>query len=122
MQIKKVEFDRYVRQAIESLEPEFRQYLAEMPVIVDDEPDEATCRHFGQGAKRELLGQFRGVPLNRRSVEGQNGPNQIVLYRLNLLNCCDSQEELVEEIRKTLVHELGHFIGFSEEGLEEYDY
>jgi predicted Zn-dependent protease with MMP-like domain len=122
MKIPKEEFDGYVKRAIETLEPEFRQYLAEMPVIVDDEPDAAACREFGEEARTELLGQFRGVPLNHRSVEGVSGPNQIVLYRLNLVGCCETKEELIEEIRKTLVHELGHFIVFSEEGLEEYDY
>jgi predicted Zn-dependent protease with MMP-like domain len=122
MFISSEEFDEYVCRAIELLDPAFRQYLDEVPVIVEDFPDQKVCRQMGLKNKETLLGLFHGVPLDKRSVGAVGGPNQIVLYRQNILKFCRSKRHVAEQIRKTLIHELGHYLGFSEEELRKYRY
>jgi len=122
VEISLEEFDGYVAEAIGGIDAAFRGYLDEVPVVVEDRPDATVRREMKLGRGRRLLGLFRGVPLNRRSVEGIGGPNQIVLYRENIVAACGSREEVAEQIRRTLVHELGHYVGFSEGQLRERDY
>lgn len=122
IEISLEEFDQLVQQAIQSLAPEFARYLEEVPVAVENTPSSQTCRQMRLGRHVSLLGLFHGTPLNRRSVMGLESPNHIVLYRDNLLSCCRNKQELAEQIRKTLVHELGHYLGFSEKQLREHGY
>ena len=122
MRVSDDEFDEYVREAVESIEPQFRRHLEEVPVIVEDEPDRAVQRKISTNSPDGVLGIFSGVPLNRRSSLGSDGPNRIVLYRRNILAHCSTPAQLAEQIRKTLVHELGHYLGFSENQLRRHRY
>lgn len=122
MNITEEEFEQYVRDAIDSIDPQFRRYLDEVPVIVEDVPDESTVQQLNLPDRHSLLGLFHGVPLNRRSVHGVSGPNQIVLYRQNLLAVAPSKPKLARQIRKTIIHELAHFLGMSEQQIRQLDY
>ena len=116
------EFDRYVLEAMESIDPAFRAYLDQVPVVVEDKPEAALCQQMRLADNTSLLGLYRGVPLNRRSVNSDFGPDQIVLYRENLLAFCRSRRHLAQQIRKTLIHELAHYLGFSEEQIRQLRY
>ena len=120
MDISGEEFDFYVCKAIESIDPEFRSYLDEVPVIVEDLPDEQVAKVMNLPHRQVLLGLFRGVPLNRQSASAPAGPNQIILYRRNILAHCQNDRQLARQIRNTIVHELGHHLGFSEQQLRRY--
>ena len=122
MEITRQEFDQYVEQAIESVEPQFRRYLDEVPVIVEDEPSAELCREMDLPDTHSLLGLFQGIPFHLRSVQAPDGPNQIVLYRRNLIASCRTRRKLAEQIRRTLVHELAHLVGFSEEQIRRLRY
>ena len=78
------EFDGYVEEAIEGVEGEFRVYLREVPVVVEDEPLELVWRKVGLEDGRGLLGLFQGVPLRVHNLGG-GAVSQIVLYRKNIL-------------------------------------
>ncbi len=122
MKSSEAEFDQFVREAIDSIDPQFRRYLDEVPVIVEDLPEESAVRRLELPDRYSLLGLFHGVPLNRRSVHALDGPNQIVLYRQNLLAVARSQRQLARQIRKTIIHELAHFIGMTEEQIRQLNY
>ena len=122
MSITEKEFEQYVHDAIDSIDPQFRQYLYEVPVIVEDLPDESTVQRLNLPDRYTLLGLFHGVPLNRRSVQGVSGPNQIVLYRQNLLAIAPTERKLARQIRKTIIHELAHLIGMSKQQIRQLDY
>jgi len=120
MNITREEFDDYVQQAIESIDPAFGPYLDEVPVIVEDNPDDVVCRDTKLDDPHCLLGVFRGLPLNKRSVHSAGYTNQIILYRRNILDRCRSRRQLLGRIRKTIIHELGHYLGFSEQQLRQH--
>lgn len=69
---------------------------------------------------RELLGIYEGIALPERHIDDNALlPDRIMLFREPLMALCRSERQLAEEIRITLVHELGHFFGFDEDELEE---
>ena len=122
MKLSDDDFDRCVQQAIDAIEPEFRKYLDEVPVVVEDIPDDTVSDRLNLSESSSLLGLFRGIPFNKRSVTGSGSPSQIVLYRSNILACCGTPIQLAERIRRTIVHELAHLLGFSEQQLRQHGY
>ena len=119
MKISNEEFDRYVRQALETVAPEFRCHFDQVPVIVEDLPDDDLSRKLHLADGRSLLGLFQGVPLHKTS---HPAPSQITLYRRNILAHCHNHNQLIRQIRKTVIHELGHYLGFSEQQLRRHKY
>jgi predicted Zn-dependent protease with MMP-like domain len=67
-----------------------------------------------------LLGVFHGVPTTRKSIfDLPTGPDHIVLYQKNIEAVCSSEAEVREQIRLTVIHELGHYFGLDEEQLKD---
>ncbi len=112
-------FERIVDRAAKDLPPEFQRVLASLPVVIDPVPDRALAAHGPLDLPADLLGLFVG----RSALEGHpeasgEAPPTIYLFQRNLERRCPDDRELEEEIRVTLYHELGHALGFDEEGVE----
>jgi predicted Zn-dependent protease with MMP-like domain len=72
------------------------------------------------GQRRLLLGVFHGVPMTKKSIfDLPMGPDHIVLYQKNIEAVCSSETEVREQIRLTVIHELGHFFGMDENQLKD---
>ncbi|HEX6810842.1 MAG TPA: metallopeptidase family protein [Planctomycetota bacterium] len=114
------EFDREVRKAVRKLPRQFRQGLDRVPVIVQDLPDESLAEGNREEVGPDILGLFDGVPLTETGeMEAiQVRPNTIYLFQRNLERAARDREDLVEQIRITLWHELGHYLGFEEEDMD----
>ncbi|MEY4673546.1 MAG: hypothetical protein RL148_1330 [Planctomycetota bacterium] len=115
------QFDREVRQAVAMLPTEFRRHLDHVPIVVQDLPSDALLEQGGEVADPELLGLFEGPSLaDPGSDLGGSVPQvpRIHLFQRNLERFAVDEEELVEQVRITLFHELGHYLGFDEEGLD----
>ena len=122
LKLGRQEFDNLVERALDQLPDVFARYLEEVPVVIEDIPTPAICRRVGLKKGHYLLGIFMGVPLKHRHTFADTGPNQIILYRQNLLAAATNREELAEQIRCTVVHELGHYVGFTEDQLRQAGY
>ncbi len=108
------EFVRLVEQALDGLPARFAKRLKNIAVVVEDYPP-ADRPGPRQGL---LLGQFHGVPATRKSVwDVLETPSRIVLYQKNIEAICATEEEIREQVRLTVLHELGHYFGMSEEQL-----
>ncbi len=105
-------FEKLVDEAVDSLPDRFFAYLENVVIAVEDRPDPELLEDLGAD---ELLGIYLGVPLTERHVDGAYMPDQILLFRKPLLRFCQDFEELREQIRITVVHEVGHFFGLNEE-------
>jgi predicted Zn-dependent protease with MMP-like domain len=123
--VSKSDFMDLVASAVEDVPEPFAQFLEEVPIEVHDLPTErqrASLRERGRGGGL-LLGLYVGRPRTQRSVEDSGTmPAVIYLFQQNIETVCRSEEELVEQVRKTVLHEIGHHFGMSEQDLEELGY
>jgi predicted Zn-dependent protease with MMP-like domain len=122
VRMTRAEFDREVRKAARKLPRQFRQGLDRVPVVVQDLPDESLVSG-GRTAELapDILGLFDGVPLPDTESGDfiQVRPNTIYLFQRNLERAALDADDLVEQIRITLWHELGHYFGFEEEDMDD---
>jgi predicted Zn-dependent protease with MMP-like domain len=117
--MKREHFVKVVEEALDSLPPEFRRRIRNVAVLVEDVPPSQPSPQPGQ-QRRLLLGLFHGVPTTKKSVfDLPAGPDHIVLYRKNIEAVCSSEAEVREQIRLTLIHELGHYFGMDENQLKD---
>ena len=112
-----------VQEAITQLPADFRAALEVVPIRVCDRPTLEQLKSVELDEEDLLLGLYEGVPLTLRSVnDGPRVPDQISLFREDLEDACDVPQELREQVRITLFHELGHYFGFDEEQLDKLGY
>ncbi|MBI5527307.1 MAG: metallopeptidase family protein [Deltaproteobacteria bacterium] len=114
-------FDEIVEKALEVLTPKVRNFLKNTAVIVEQVPDIEDLRGGDPPLSPHILGLFRGTSAPERSIESawSQMPSQIVLYQRNLEHFCQEEPELVEQIRITVLHEIGHYLGLDESDLED---
>ncbi|MCA8976064.1 MAG: metallopeptidase family protein [Planctomycetes bacterium] len=122
IRMSRQEFAREVRRAAAKLPRQFRQALDRVPVEVQDVPHESLAE--GESAEDvlpDILGLFEGVPLPETDgLDLENWrPNRILLFQRNLERAAFDRDDLIEQIRITLWHELGHYLGFEEEDMDD---
>jgi len=117
--MKRETFIKVVEEALDSLPQEFRSRIRNVAVLVEDLPPNQLSPHAGQPRKL-LLGIFHGVPTTRKSVfDLPRGPDHIVLYQKNIEAVCSTEAGAREQIRRTVIHELGHYFGMDENQLKD---
>ncbi|MGZ4733776.1 MAG: metallopeptidase family protein [Terriglobales bacterium] len=117
--MKREHFVKVVEEALDSLPQEFRSRIRNVAVLVEDKPAHQLSRRPGRRG-RLLLGLFHGVPTTRKSIfDLPAGPDHIVLYQKNIEAVCSSEAEVREQIRLTVIHELGHYFGMDENQLKD---
>ncbi len=115
MRISEDEFEALAERALETLPPEFAELLDNIAVVMENEPESELKREMGMDDEEELLGLYQGVPFGERDSGYSPLPDQVVLYRGPLVRITRERRELIREVRDTLVHELGHYFGLSDE-------
>jgi predicted Zn-dependent protease with MMP-like domain len=117
--LPQAEFDAAVEAALAELPEQVRAYLGNVAITVEELPSEVDLLGADPPLSPSILGLFRGAPYGQKASSDpwSHLPSGIVLYQRNLERFVRSREELVEEIRVTLVHEVGHFLGLDEEEL-----
>lgn len=122
-EVSNADFDQMVRDAIATLPERFRAALDVIRVEVRDRPTSQMLADVGLGEEELLLGLYHGVPLTERSVDDRpRMPDVIYLFKQDLEDACDDVAQLAAEVRITLLHELGHYFGFDEDGLDRLGY
>jgi len=117
--MKREDFVKVAEETLDSLPEEFRIRIQNVAILVEDLPANQRPPKLGQ-SKRLLLGIFQGVPATKKSVFDLSvGPAHIVLYQKNIEAICASEAEVRHQIRQTLIHELGHYFGMTEEQLKD---
>ncbi len=114
------EFVRLVRQAYRQLPPHIRQVLDNLDVAVENRPAGQDLELAPDGGS--LFGLYTGVPLPERGSSLPSLPDRIVIYRYPILRSCSSRAEVVREVRITLWHEVGHYLGLEEHDLRRLGY
>jgi predicted Zn-dependent protease with MMP-like domain len=112
-------FRRLVDEALALVPAEFRPYLEGVPVVIEDWADDALLDALGVPEDETLYGLYSGRALTEGLRESGELPPRITLYRGPLLEDCGNEAELRDEIATTVIHEIAHHFGISEERLEE---
>ncbi|MCK6453744.1 MAG: metallopeptidase family protein [Alphaproteobacteria bacterium] len=114
------EIEEMALSAYESLPTRFRLAVGDVIVRVEDFPDEETEREMELESPFDLMGLYRGVSIDRKSVSDlPREPDMIFLYRRPLLDYwCETGEDLPRLIRHVMIHEIGHHFGLSDADME----
>ncbi len=112
VEMSREEFEDAVVDALDSLPPELGRMMNNVAVLVEDD---APADHPG------LLGLYEGTPLTERDSWWATGslPDRITIFRRPTLAMCDTVEDVVEEVRVTVVHEIAHHFGIDDDRLHE---
>lgn len=115
------EFCRLAGEVVESLPPEFQERMHNVVVDVRNRPMRRQLLDLGLDPEEDtLLGLFEGVPLIEQSYE-EDYPNRVWLFKEPIEEICRSRDEVAYEIRRTIIHELAHHFGWTEEDLEAFE-
>ena len=123
MRLTQEEFQGLVERGFEELPAKVRDVLENVAILVEDRPSSEDQEAAGgyEGAK-QLFGLYTGVPLPEREGGLPPLPDTITLFHRPIESACSSSREVVREIRITLLHEVGHYLGLNEEDLERLGY
>ncbi len=113
-------FERVVESALDELPVEFAKRLENVAVVIEEEPDPDVLAEMGLAADDdgdELFGLYLGVPLTERGAAYSGLPDRVTIYRGPILRACESRREVVSEIKKTVIHEIGHHFGLDEDDM-----
>jgi predicted Zn-dependent protease with MMP-like domain len=117
--VQRKQFATIVEEVLDSLPREFRKRIRNVAVLVEDLPPDQLSRQSKQ-PRRLLLGLYHGVPMTKKSVfDLASGPDYVVLYQKNIEAVCSNEAEVREQIRRTVIHELGHYFGMDEDQLKD---
>jgi predicted Zn-dependent protease with MMP-like domain len=118
--LSREEFCQLVARAIDSLLPAVAERLANVEIVVEDRPTSEELAMAETDPGETLFGLYTGIPLTKRSSSyGMVLPDKITLYQRSIEEGCRTKQEIQAQIRTTLLHEIGHHFGLSEDELEQ---
>ena len=116
-------FEALVERALAELPTQFAEFLEEVPLEIRPRPTRKQLERVGLGKRDLLLGLYDGIPLTERSVEHSGvRPAVIYIFKEDVELASDSEQDLIEQVRTTVLHEIGHHFGMDEEDLDELGY
>jgi predicted Zn-dependent protease with MMP-like domain len=103
-------FEEMVAEAMDGLPERFKQQISNVAILVEHDP-----------GPPGLLGLYEGVPLTSRTTTAYAGalPDRITIYRLAICQICRTEDEVTEQVRRTVIHEVGHYFGIDDDRLHE---
>src|SRR5215218_3863360 len=112
-------FERLVARAVAGIPQPFRAALGEVAIVISDEPSEDQRRDNDLDEDEMLYGIYEGVPRTEYGADWAAVPNRITLFRLPLEEDFADPDELADEVRITVIHELAHHLGIDDDRLHE---
>lgn len=117
--MRREDFLQLVDEALASIPPRFREALVNVAIVVEDEPSALQLAEVGIEPPDTLLGLYEGVPLTERHWSHGNAlPDKVTLFQGPIEEASDDEDDVVVAIGETLIHEIGHYFGLSEEEIE----
>ena len=115
-------FERLVADAITLIPKRFRREMKNIAVVVEDEPSDDLLEEMEVAPPDSLYGLYQGTPLPERTWGyGNTLPDRVTLYQKPIEEDCNNDDEVRAVIGETLIHEVGHYFGLSEEEIEEIE-
>lgn len=116
------DFERLVAEAITLIPARFRKEMTNLAVVVEDEPGAELLAEMEIDPPDSLYGLYTGTPLTERGWDfGNRLPDQITIFQRPIEEDCDDEDDMRKIIGETLIHEVGHYFGMSEEEIEDIE-
>jgi predicted Zn-dependent protease with MMP-like domain len=118
----RAEFERHVADALSTIPKRFRNAMRNIAIVVEDEPEAELLREMEIEPPDTLFGLYQGVPLTERRWDYGNAlPDRILLFQGPHERDAEDEDDLIGSIGETLIHEVGHYFGLSEEEITEIE-
>jgi len=115
-------FEQLVADALRSIPRRFRDGMRNIAIVVEDEPSPALLAEMEIEPPDTLLGLYQGVPLTERGWgSGNQLPDRILIFQGPHERQSDGDDDLAMAVAETLIHEIGHYFGMSEEEIEDVE-
>jgi len=115
-------FEKLVAEAVTLIPARFRREMKNLALVVEDEPAEELLAEMGIEPPDSLYGLYQGTPLTERGWDyGNHLPDRITIYQRPIEEDCEDEDEIRAVIGETLIHEVGHYFGLSEEEIAEIE-
>jgi predicted Zn-dependent protease with MMP-like domain len=120
--VDRARFEQLVAEALASVPRRFRDAMQNIAIVVEDEPSRELLEQMEIEPPDTLLGLYQGTPLTERRWDyGNTLPDRILIFQGPHERAADDEDDLVVAIGETLIHEIGHYFGMSEEQIEEIE-
>ena len=117
--ISREQFERLVHKALSDIPPDIRLSIQNVDIVVDNVASMNQIAGTGIENEMELLGLYEGIPITERYGYDMVLPDKITLFQKPIEAICDNQEQITEEISKTLIHEIAHHFGLDDNHLDQ---
>jgi predicted Zn-dependent protease with MMP-like domain len=118
----RTKFRELVDEALADIPERFRDAMKNIAIVIEDEPTVEELEEVGVEPPDTLFGLYQGTPLTERQwSQGNVLPDKITLYQGPIEDSAENEDDLVVAIGETLIHEIGHYFGLSEEEIEEIE-
>jgi predicted Zn-dependent protease with MMP-like domain len=120
--VDRAKFEAIVADALGSIPDDFRDAMRNIAIVVEDEPSRQLLREMEIDPPDSLFGLYQGTPLTERGWDyGNTLPDRILLFQGPHEREAEDEDDLVVSVGETLIHEIGHYFGMSEEEIEEIE-
>jgi predicted Zn-dependent protease with MMP-like domain len=120
--VTRQEFNRLVEEALDDIPPRFRAAMKNIAIVVEDAPGPELLAEMEIAPPDSLYGLYQGTPLTERSWGyGNTLPDRVTLFQQVIEDDSEDAEDAIVCIAETLIHEIGHYFGLSEEQIEEIE-
>lgn len=130
-QLTQEEFETAIADALDSIPDDFLDAMDNVVIMAEDEPDGEDLRALdeegnpaGVRSRDELLGIFVGSPITEKPFEGFEGelPDMVKIFKGPHERCYPNHDEALGQVRKTVIHEVGHFFGWDDDHMHALGY
>lgn len=117
--MKEKEFEELVIEAIGELPEYFREKMENISIHIEEFPDKNILRQLGSQSPYSILGLYQGVPITRRGIHYRNVmPDRIIIFRKPIIRKNRSRQDIKDNIKQVVLHEVGHYFGLNERQLD----
>jgi len=121
VQVSDEQFGKFIEEGIAAIPPLYQQYLKNVAFIVEDLPTPQQRQKLNLYPNEVLFGLYEGVPLPRRNGTLKLLPDKITIFKQSMEQYCKTEEEVREQVRHTIWHEVAHYYGLDHKRIHELD-
>jgi len=119
--VTRSQFEQHVAAALQTIPARFRDAMQNLVIVIEDEPDEELLEELEADEDDTLFGLYTGVPLTERQWAQETLPDRIILFQGPHEREAEDEDDLIASVGETLIHEIGHYFGLSEEEIEHIE-